>query len=119
MNAPVLHGYGAASPVLDARGAEAAVLRRITGRLAIATAPQAGFAQLATALDDNRRFWNQAALDLASAGNALPEALRASLLSLAGFVEAHTSRILAGAASTEPLVAINSAVIRGLTGEAA
>lgn len=120
MNAPVYHGYGSAmSPVRDARSAEAAVLRRITGRMALASGPSGSHPQLVAALQDNRRFWNQAAMDLFSDDNGLPQQLRATLLSLAAFTGTHTTRCLSGAATPEPLVAINTAVIRGLSGEAA
>lgn len=120
MNAPLKHAYGSAlSPAKDPRAAEAAVLARITARL-VAAASQggAGFAQLATALNDNRRFWTAAAADLAGDGNGLPPDLRARLISLAGFVDSHSSRVLTGDASADPLVAINRAVVEGLGAQA-
>lgn len=76
-----------------------------------------GFSQLAAALSDNRRFWSTCATDLAGDGNTLPTALRAQLISLAGFVQAHTAKVLLHQASIEPLTAINRAVIEGLSAE--
>lgn len=116
MNAPRHHAYGSAlSPAKDPRAAESAVLARITARIASAAAAEGqGFRHLAAALNDNRRFWTAAATDLAGDGNGLPAELRARLISLAGFVSRHTSQVLAGEASAEPLVEINRAVIHGL-----
>lgn len=120
MNAPRHHAYGSAlSPAKDPRAAESAVLARITARMVSAGGlGRGGFPQLAAALNDNHRFWTAAAADLAGEGNALPTELRASLISLAGFVEKHTSRILAGEAVIEPLVEVNRAIIQGLGAQA-
>lgn len=116
MNAPRHHAYDSAlSPAKDPRAAEAAVLARITARLvAAASQGREGFPRLATALNENRRFWTAAAIDLAGDGNGLPSELRAGLISLAGFVDDHSSRVLAGEAPADPLVEINRAVIHGL-----
>jgi flagellar protein FlaF len=121
MNVPRTHTYGSAlSPTKSPRDAEAAILARITARMAAAGAGgPTGFPQLAQALSDNRRFWTAAATDLAGPGNTLPEALRASLLSLAAFTISHTSQVLGGDAGVEALVEINRAVIRGLASDGA
>lgn len=120
MNAPRHHAYGSAlSPAKDPRAAESAVLARITARMiAAGDLGRGGFPQLAAALNDNRRFWTAAATDLAGDGNALPAETRAGLISLAGFVLSHSSRVLSGEATAEPLVEINRAVIHGLGAQA-
>ena len=79
-----------------------------------ASEPGAGFPALVAAVHDNRQFWLLASEDLAGDGNRLPVPLRAQLLSLAGFVEKETSRILAGDATAATLIEINRAVARGL-----
>lgn len=115
MNAQVPSGYGAAASVeVDPRRAEALTLSKLAAGLIRASAPGSGFAALAAAVHDNRRFWRLAWDDLAGDGNGLPVPLRAQLLSLAGFVEAETSQILAGKATAAALIEINRAVARGL-----
>ncbi|AXC49182.1 flagellar biosynthesis regulatory protein FlaF [Paracoccus suum] len=119
MNALPTPTYGSAlSPTKSPRDAEATILARITARMvSSATQGQVAFPQLVEALSDNRRFWSTCAGDLAADGNSLPIALRAQLISLADFVQAHTARVLSQHASIEPLTAINRAIIEGLSAE--
>lgn len=100
------------------RRAEYRVLAQATHRLSrAAEGGGAAFPRLAEALHENLLVWNVLAVDLARPGNALPEALRAGLLSLAVFVVRHTERVLAREADPGILVEINTAVMRGLRGE--
>lgn len=119
MNAIRKTTYGSAlSPTKSPRDAEAAILGRITARMVTSAKDgREGFSQLAAALSDNRRFWLTCATDLSGDGNTLPTALRAQLISLAGFVQDHTAKVLLQQASIEPLTAINRAVIEGLSAE--
>lgn len=115
MNAQVPSGYGTAGSVeADPRRAEAVVLSKLAAGMIRASAPESGFPLLVAAVHENRRFWRIAAADLAGDGNRLPLALRAQLLSLAGFVEKDTGRILSGGANAAALIQINRAVARGL-----
>lgn len=105
------------------RDTEYDALARITARLARASAAPAlaqpgGFAALAEALHENRRLWALLAADLAGPGNALPPGLRAQLLGLAGFCLSETSRILSGEGECARLLEINTALMRGLAGQA-
>ena len=50
--------------------------------------------------------------------NALPVPLRAQLVSLAKFVRRHSLAVLGGRASIAPLVDINTAIMKGLRGDA-
>jgi flagellar biosynthesis activator protein FlaF len=110
-----LAAYGASARVTRTpRDTEFDVLARITRRLKSAAAPGAAFADLAHAIHDNRSLWGIFALDLALPGNGLPPDLRARLLSIARFVEDHSSKVLRDAASADVLVDINTAVMRGL-----
>ena len=77
----------------------------------------AEFAHLAEALTMNRRLWSALAVDLAGDGNGLPAALRASLLALAQFVMTHTDKVLNGDESVQPLIDVNTAIMRGLRGQ--
>jgi len=101
--------------ILTARGTEYAVFARITHDLKSASdRGRPGFAALVAALHENRRLWRTLAIDVADSGNALPDDLRARILYLAEFTALHTSRVLGGNGGTEPLIEINTAVMRGL-----
>ena len=115
--------YGApAAPTRTPRATEYEAIARITARLKAATGRDArdaaGFAELAAALHDNRRLWATLATDVADPGNPLPQALRAQLFWLAEFSDQHSGKVLAGTADPGVLVEINTAVMRGLRGDA-
>lgn len=71
---------------------------------------------LAEALTRNRRLWMTLAVDCGQPGNALPPPLRAQIISLAGFVDRHSSAVLREGADLDVLIDINRAVMEGLTG---
>jgi len=111
---------GAATPLRSARGIEYAAFARVTARLQAAAAEGvAGFPRLAAALHENRRLWTLIAADVAGDENGLPEMLRARLFWLARFTEAHSRQVLARRAGPEPLVEINTMMMRGLGGQGA
>lgn len=101
------------------RDIEYDALARITGRLQDNIPHPRGriSAGLAAALHDNRRLWTAFAADLAGPGNGLPEELRARLLFLADFTQRHSAQVIAGAATADALVDLNTAVMRGLRGQ--
>ena len=68
-----------------------------------------------TALDWNRRLWSVLATDCAQPGNALPDAVRANVISLGLWVNRHTSAVMAGAESFGPLIEVNRAMMQGLS----
>ena len=108
--------YSAASaPTRTARGTEYEAVARITMRIRAAydKGPD-GFVALAEALHDNRKLWGIFATDVADAGNPLPNDLKARLFYLAEFTNQHTSKVLAREESVEPLIDINTAILRGL-----
>lgn len=76
------------------------------------------FPGLVAALAENQRLWSALALDVAGAGNGLPTTLRAQLFYLYEFTAHHSRQMLDGAAGVEVLIDINTAVMRGLRGEA-
>jgi flagellar biosynthesis activator protein FlaF len=107
--------YGASIRVTRSpRDTEFDVLARVTKRLRAASAPDAAFPDLASAIHDNRSLWSLFALDLALPTNGLPKDLRERLLSLARFVDDHSSRVLNESATTDVLIDINTSVMRGL-----
>jgi len=70
------------------------------------------------ALLDNLKLWSALKFDLASANNALPPALRASLMSIAIWVERQTSEITGGETGALDLVDVNRSILDGLAGVA-
>ena len=53
-------------------------------------------------------------MDVASPDNDLADDLKAQLISLAIWVDKHSSKVLHGDGSVEPLIAVNRAIMEGL-----
>lgn len=70
---------------------------------------------LRTPLWKNQQVWSAFKLDLAEAKNGLEPALRASMLSIAIWVEKHTQGVMAGGKQIRPLIDINHSIINGLS----
>ncbi|WP_338549690.1 flagellar biosynthesis regulator FlaF [Roseovarius phycicola] len=88
---------------------------RITSRLKQASAlGKSGFKELAAALHDNRRLWTLLASDVADQSNALSPDLRARILYLSEFTRQHSTQVLKQSEPVDPLIEINSAMMRGL-----
>ena len=66
------------------------------------------------ALDWNRRLWSALASDCSDSANALPEALRASIISLSLWVSRHTSAVMRREEDMEALVEVNRIIMQGL-----
>lgn len=104
-----------AQPIRTYRSTEYEAFVRVTGQLKSAAGKgRAGIADMAAAIHDNRQLWTILAADVAETGNALPDELRARILYLAEFTRVHSSRVLAAQASADPLIQINTAIMRGL-----
>jgi flagellar protein FlaF len=109
--------YG--SPALrGARDTEYDIFSRVTRMLRQAPAECKTVATIA-AVSKNNELWTLLASDLGHPDNALPDEVKAGLLSLAAFSIRHGAAVLAGMATTEPLIDINLCVMRGLRGEGA
>lgn len=76
-----------------------------------------GYTDLVAALHENRQLWTVLAANVAEEDNELPDALRAQILSLANFTFKHTSGVLSKRQSVSPLIEINAAIMRGLSGK--
>lgn len=74
---------------------------------------------LRDSLYENQRFWAALRHDLAEPDNAMPAALKASLISLALWVDRQTSGLMAGQGNVAGLVEINTNIVAGLAGQAA
>jgi flagellar protein FlaF len=68
------------------------------------------------ALDWNRRVWSVMGTACADPANALPEPLRASIISLSIWVSKHTSQVIRRKEDIEPLIEINRMIMQGLSG---
>ncbi len=68
----------------------------------------------AEALDWNRRVWSAFAADCANPDNGLPEALRASIISLSIFISKETSVAMRGEGDIDTLIDLNRTVMQGL-----
>ncbi|CTQ49108.1 flagellar biosynthesis regulator FlaF [Jannaschia donghaensis] len=96
--------------------AEALVFAKVTRRLEqVFSADNTSYVARISALHDNRRLWQSAAIACADDANAMSDALRADLISLAAFVDRTTSGVLGGSAEPSILVEINRRVAAGLS----
>lgn len=73
-------------------------------------------ASLRSTLSDNVNFWALMKVDLISPSNSLPADLRASLASMAIFVENHTAKVLSGNGNLSLLIDVNKSILAGLSG---
>ncbi|MDQ2093997.1 flagellar biosynthesis regulator FlaF [Rhodalgimonas zhirmunskyi] len=97
------------------RATEYDVFARVTHNLRTAAAQgKPGFASLAEAVHKNRKLWTMLAADVADKDNALPKEVKARIIYLYEFTQAHSSKVLNKGASIAPLVEINAAMMRGL-----
>jgi flagellar protein FlaF len=108
------------------RQIERRILSNITGRLEAEAKAFDGDTQLSVraqmlaaglrgALRDNQALWIALRDDLAQPANALPPPLRASLISIALWVERQTTEVLGGAAGIGALAEVNNNIIAGLS----
>ena len=118
MNALTSHSeYGYGAPTLrPAREVEYDALSRVTRMLRQAQMPGRE-AEMISAIHKNKELWMVLATDLADPQNGLPDSLKASLLSLAGFSLRHSDRVMASQASADVLIDINMSIMKGLRGE--
>jgi flagellar biosynthesis activator protein FlaF len=69
------------------------------------------------ALDWNRRLWTALGTDCADPENALPEPLRASIISLSIWVQKYTSQVIRREEEIEALIDVNRIIMQGLSGQ--
>jgi flagellar protein FlaF len=110
-----LHAYQSArSRAETPRAAEARLLSQITGELMDAQAARLSGGALIQPLHRNREMWCTSASDCAAPGNALPETLRAQIISLALFVDRFTTEVMMGREKIETLIDLNRTIMEGL-----
>lgn len=99
------------------RGIEYELFARITHRIkAAAEDGPKSYPRLVEALYENRRLWIALAVDVADEKNELPQDLRAQIFYLSEFVQAQTGKILQRKARLAPILEVNAAIMRGLSG---
>jgi flagellar protein FlaF len=79
--------------------------------------PRHEIARRMDALDWNRRVWSFMAADCVNSDNALPENLRASIISLSLWVGRYSSEVMQKGEDVEPLIDINRTIMQGLASQ--
>jgi len=99
-----------AAPMRSAQSTEYDAFAMVTRGLRAAQTPS----EIAKAIFDNRRLWTLLATDVVDPNNQLPAGLRAQIFYLSEFTEVQSRKVLAGAASVDALIDVNSAIMAGL-----
>ncbi len=110
-----LNAYQAArSRAETPRAAELRLLGEITGEMMLAETSGLKGAMLMPSLHRNRQMWSAFSSDCGAAGNGLPIALRAQIISLALWVDRFTSDVIAGREKIRDLIELNRTIMEGL-----
>jgi flagellar protein FlaF len=107
-----IQAYKTASRYRSQRDREADVFRQATA--ALRDAKNAGLIQQIRALTDNRRLWGTVSDLLRDPTNALPEPLRAAILSVGMTVQREMDK---EAPDFDFLISINESIAAGLAGQ--
>lgn len=99
------------------RAQEYRLMSQITGEMIHARDAGLKGAALMPALHRNREVWSTFSAMCGAPGNRLPDTLRASIISIALWVERFTSDVMTGRDSIDELIAVNRAIIDGLANE--
>jgi flagellar protein FlaF len=118
-NANARAAYGNTVATRSARDAEYSAFANVTRRLRDAhDLGKNDFPGLCRAVLENSRLWGMLEDDLIDDRNQLPPTLRAQLVSLAAFVHRHGRAVIGRRANAEALIDINTAIMKGLRGDA-
>lgn len=110
-----LEAYRKAQTVSESpRQTEYRLFAQVTRALMEAREHKHGGAALVNTLDWNRRLWSTLASDCGAEGNALPNALRAQIISLSLWVSRYSSEVARGKADIDALIDVNTAIMEGL-----
>lgn len=99
------------------RSMERRLVAHVTGRLTAARDSGLQGAELADVLHHNREMWQAFSSMCAAPGNGLPPALRAGIISLALWVDRHSTAVIAGKETIDALIEVNRSIGEGLNGE--
>lgn len=113
-----LDAYRRAQSIAETpRATEYRLMSQITGELIEARDSGLKGVALMPALHRNREVWSTFSSLCGAPGNKLPDELRASIISIALWVERHTSEVVTGRDSIDDLIEVNRAIIDGLANE--
>lgn len=96
------------------RETEYRLVAQITAQLVVAQNGDLKGPELIDVLHRNREMWSVFANNCGVEGNALPEALRASIISVGLWVNRYTSEVVSGKETVDQLIRINRNVMEGL-----
>ncbi len=96
------------------RQSEYRLFAQVTAALIKARDEKLTLVPLIDTLDWNRRLWSTLSSDCAAPGNALPNELRAQIISLALWVSRYSSQVATQGASIDPLIDVNKSIMEGL-----
>lgn len=106
-------------PVQTSRQSEYQIFAKITGQLQAAAAMEDFDVQKrALVIYENQKLWLALQEDLRHPDNAFPDQLKAGLISLAIFIQTHSSKVLLGGEDIQPLIDVNICMMRGLQRQA-
>ena len=108
--------HSALSVTEEPRQTEYRLFAQVTRALIDVQAKAVKGKKVIEALDWNRRMWLALQMDLASDANGLADELKAQLISVAIWVDKHTSATLRGDATVDPLITVNRTIMEGLAG---
>lgn len=113
-----LTAYQRARSVVETpRATECRLMRQITGEMIAARDAGVSGVPLTPILFRNRELWNAFAAACSARGNALPDPLRAGIVSLGLWVDRYTTDVAAGRDRIDSLIDINRTIIEGLQHE--
>lgn len=98
----------------SSRDVEYRLLAKVTGALVKAKDAPDDTKQRVEAAIWNRDVWSALRVDLCSDQNMLPQALKASLVSLSLWIERETGAVLDGKGDMEALIEVNKNIMGGL-----
>ncbi|WP_417520151.1 flagellar biosynthesis regulator FlaF [Minwuia sp.] len=110
-----LQAYSKAQRVAEnPRDTEYRLFAEITRRLMDAKDLPRHAPEVINAVHRNKRLWSTLLADCSREGNALPEQTRASIISLAIWVDRHSSGVMRGVETLDDLIEVNRTIMEGL-----
>lgn len=108
-------GYAAVQQqTVSGRDLERTLLERVTAKMRSSIDDNSDIARLHESLRLNRNIWTTFATDLASPDNMYPDDVKASLISIASYIERNTFAAAKQTSVLKSFVDINTAIIQGL-----
>lgn len=110
-----LNAYQRARTLVETpRATEQRLIRQVTASLMEARDRGYSGGRLMEALHWNREMWDAFASACGAPGNELPDGLRASIISIALWVNRHASEVMKGREAIDPLIEVNRSLLEGL-----